>query len=149
MSSATQLPLPLSYGLPLQRTSERARSRLERWPKAGFAEFRSAIFAAISLDWKGRSGPLYAWSAAIQGKAGPMINWLADRLETGDRLHRPCRPFPGDEELVFLTYVRPSLDRRFPRDSAWVPRPVVLSGGNERLGTLGFFQGEPKQSHRL
>ena len=57
-------------------------------------------------------GPLYAWSAAIQGKAGLMkipamikviFCWLADRLETGDRLQRPCRPPSGDEEIVFFT----------------------------------------------
>ena len=70
-------------------------------------------FAAILLDWERPFlGPLYAWSAAIQGKQGPMkiparikvlFCWLADRLETGDRVQRPARPPAGDEKLVFFT----------------------------------------------
>ena len=58
-------------------------------------------FAAVSVDWETPFlGPLYAWSSAIQGKSGPMqmpamikvlFCWLAERLETGDRLQRPCR----------------------------------------------------------
>ena len=56
-------------------------------------------FAAIALDWERPFlGPLYAWSSAIQGKAGPMklpvmlrvlMSWLASRLDGGERLQRP------------------------------------------------------------
>ena len=81
-------------------------------------------FAAILLDWERPFlGPLYAWSSAIQGKSGPMkipamikvlFCWLADRLETGDRLQRPCRPLPGDEELVFF------IDAKAENGRAWI-----------------------------
>ena len=40
--------------------------------------------------------------------------WLADRLENGDRLQRPCRPPPGDEDLVFFT------DAKAENGRAWI-----------------------------
>ena len=39
----------------------------------------------------------------VLGMIKVLFCWLADRLETGDRLQRPCRPPPGDEEIVFFT----------------------------------------------
>ena len=52
-----------------------------------------------------------------------LFSWLADRLEGGDRLQRPSRPFSGDLGLSFFTdakaedgraWVGGFLDRGFP-----------------------------------
>ena len=81
-------------------------------------------FAAISLDWERPFlGPLYAWPSAIQGRQGPMtmptmlriiFSWLADRLEGGDRLHRPSRPPSDNQGLSFFT------DAKAEDGRAWV-----------------------------
>ncbi len=92
-------------------------------------------FAAISLDWERPFlGPLYAWSSAIQGRHGPMtiptmlrviFNWLADRLEGGDRLQRPSRPPSGDQALSFFT------DAKAENGRAWVGGFLEIAPGRQ------------------
>ena len=79
-------------------------------------------FAAISLDWE-RSflGPLYALSSAMQGKPGSMKipamrEWLADRLEAGDRLQRSLHPPKGDAALTFFTDAKAENERAWTGD---------------------------------
>ena len=104
-------------------------------------------FAAIALDWERPFlGPLYAWSPAIQGKAGPMklpvmlrllMSWLADRLEGGERLQRPDVGVQGAIPLVFYTDAKADDGRAWMGASLTYPgmlRALVLA----RLGTLGF-----------
>ena len=90
-------------------------------------------FAAIALDWERPFlGPLYAWSSAIQGKAGPMklpvmlrvlMSWLADRLERGARLHRPDTGVQGAILLVFYT------DAKAEDGRAWIGGFLEISPG--------------------
>ena len=78
--------------------------------------------------------------------------WLADRLETGDRLQSLAGHLQGDEEIVFFT------DAKAENGRAWIGgfREIVpgchgpwFSLEVTRDWALGFFQGEPKQGHRL
>ena len=91
----------------------------------------SAGFAAF--DERPFHGPLHAWSAAIQGKSGLLIiptmlrvlmRWLADKLDTGDRLQRPVILTAGLPPLSFFADAKAESDRawigaswRFPMES--------------------------------
>ena len=75
-------------------------------------------FAAIALDWERPFlGP------AIQAKSGLLIiltmlrvlmRWLADKLDTGDRLQRPVILTAGLPPLSFFT------DAKAESDRAWI-----------------------------
>ena len=90
----------------------------------------SAGFAAF--DERPFHGPLHAWSAAIQGKSGLLIiptmlrvlmRWLADKLDTGDRLQRPVILTAGLPPLSFFA------DAKAESDRAWIGGFLEISDG--------------------
>ena len=116
----------------------------------------SAGFAAF--DERPFHGPLHAWSAAIQGKSGLLIiptmlrvlmRWLADKLDTGDRLQRPVILTAGLPPLSFFA------DAKAESDRAWIGGFLEISDGkpgpwfslevDRAWAPWAFAKGDPKK----